>query len=102
MKLPAFLRRLKKLRLFSIRRVVGASMVPTLRPGAIIVAVPPHRLRHGDIVIVVHEGLEKIKRVADIQDDSVFVVGDNPTASTDSRQFGWLPLEAVVAKAIHF
>ena len=73
-------------------------MLPALRPGTVVFVVRPYRLQRGDIVVVAHDGLEKIKRVADIQDGKVFVQGDNPSASTDSRHFGWLPTRLVIAK----
>jgi type IV secretory pathway protease TraF len=43
-----------------------------------------------------HEGREKIKRIARLEANRMYVLGDNPAASTDSRSFGWLELEAVV------
>jgi len=79
---------------------VGDSMLPTLTPGRIVVGIRPRHLKIGDIVIVRHEGLEKIKRVKDLLPDRVFIVGDNPGASTDSHQFGWLPTDVVVARIL--
>jgi len=73
-------------------------MLPSLKPGRIVLAVRSRRLKVGDIVIVRHAGLEKIKRITQIDASKVFVRGDNSGASTDSRYFGWLPLEAVAAK----
>ena len=43
-----------------------------------------------------------VKRVHRVNDDgSVFVVGDNPHASTDSREFGSVARGAVVGRVIY-
>lgn len=75
-------------------------MRPALQPAQLVVASGWFRqVQPGQVVIVVHNGLEKIKRVqlVDSERQSIFVTGDNAEQSTDSRQFGWLPLSAVVA-----
>jgi len=82
-----------------LRRVVGDSMLPGLKPGQVVWARRHFaNLKVGDVVVVKHGGLEKIKRLKQIDGEHVFVVGDNAAASTDSRQFGWLPRADVVAK----
>ena len=75
-------------------------MLPTLVPGRVVLAVRPRNIRAGDVVVVRHDGLEKIKRVRDIQSDKVFLTGDNFLHSTDSRDFGWLDTGLVVARVI--
>ena len=76
-------------------------MLPAYRRDAMVCATGLFRkLRPGDVVIIDHQGLEKIKRVEAVVEDQLFVLGDNPASSTDSRQFGWLPAPAVRAKVI--
>jgi len=76
-------------------------MLPALPPGKIVIgAVRFGSLQEGDVVIVLHDGLEKIKRIAKIRGDQLFVLGDNPEKSTDSRSFGWLSVTVVRAKVI--
>jgi len=72
-------------------------MTPTLRPGQVILAVAHRRPKRGDVVVVRHNGLDKVKRVQSHQGGKVFLTGDNPLESTDSRNFGWLPVTAVLA-----
>jgi len=100
MKLQRSFGKPKKPKLVSIRRIMGESMMPTLRPGTMVIALRPHTLRPGDIVIITHNGLEKIKRIKQIENAQVFVVGDNPAHSTDSRMFGWLNRATVTGRVI--
>lgn len=92
-------------------RVTGRSMSPTLEPGD-LVAVTSLRRRPGRGEIVVlrrSEGPEMIKRVGALEGErfggdpvplaSVVVEGDNPTASTDSREFGPIPEAAIAGRA---
>jgi nickel-type superoxide dismutase maturation protease len=37
-----------------------------------------------------------IKRLADIEDGGLVLLGDNPGASTDSRQFGVVPRRLLI------
>lgn len=76
-------------------------MLPSLMPGQVVIGVRrPKRLRPGQIVIISHDGLEKVKRIQGMRSNQVFVQGDNRAKSTDSRSFGWLPAAAVQARVI--
>lgn len=75
-------------------------MTPSFREGQIIIASRIGAPKAGDIVIIVHKSLEKIKRIHDIDDDRIYVLGDNNIQSTDSRQFGWINRETVIARVI--
>lgn len=86
--------------MFRVRRVVGESMVPTLHPGTIVVVKPIETYEERDIVVIEHDGLEKIKRIKHINENMVYVLGDNPAESTDSREFGWVDEKIVRGKVI--
>lgn len=101
MKSPKFSGPQRKPKAFLIRRVVGKSMLPTLRPGQIVIASGLFRQPQIDSVVIVrHDNLEKIKRVRVVDNGRVFIVGDNNRGSIDSRVFGWLPEESVIGKVI--
>jgi phage repressor protein C with HTH and peptisase S24 domain len=69
-------------------------MLPTLAAGQLVLFVA-RSAQVGDIVMVRHDGLEKIKRIARLEHGRVYLLGDNPQASTDSRDFGWLGQETI-------
>ncbi len=75
-------------------------MLPTLRPGQLVVGRSTRELKPGDIVIVSHGGKEKIKRIERQQGDLIYLLGDNSGASTDSRDFGWVQAKAIIAKVV--
>lgn len=85
---------------FLIRRIVGGSMLPHLLPGKIVLGCGFGKLKKGDVVILSHDGLEKIKRIDQIESDKLFVLGDNADQSTDSRQFGLIDRSQVLARVI--
>lgn len=70
------------------RRVAGESMKPNLQPGQIIVGSSRGAWHVGDIVVARYQGREIIKRVTKSSRDQVWLAGDNPDRSTDSRHFG--------------
>jgi nickel-type superoxide dismutase maturation protease len=84
-----------------IRRVRGDSMLPALPDGKIVIATGWfYRLKPNNIVIVSHNNIEKIKRIKSIDNGRIFLVGDNPKGSTDSRQFGKVDVTNVLAKKL--
>jgi type IV secretory pathway protease TraF len=76
-------------------------MLPGLKPGQIIIAKTKiGKLKQRSIVIVEHDNLEKIKRIKAIKNNRIYLLGDNPQESVDSRQFGWLTSEQVIGEII--
>lgn len=75
-------------------------MAPTLRAGQLVIGRQTRELHAGDVVIVSHNGIEKIKRIEQQQGDLIYLLGDNASASTDSRDFGWLPAKTIIAKVV--
>lgn len=75
-------------------------MLPVLQPGQLVVGRQTRELKPGDVVIVSHNGLEKIKRIERQQGDLIYLLGDNAAASTDSRSFGWVQANSIIAKVI--
>ena len=83
---------------FAIRRVSGNSMLPTLKPGQLILVRQWFvRPKQGQIVVVRHNGLDKIKRIKELAGGKVYIVGDNSVQSTDSRSFGWITANQIKA-----
>ncbi len=75
-------------------------MEPALKAGQLVVGRQTRDLQPGDVVIVSHDGLEKIKRIERQQGDLIYLLGDNPAASTDSRSFGWVQAKTIIAKVV--
>ena len=76
-------------------------MLPTLRLDQIIlVAGRFSYIVPGDVVVIKHGGLEKVKRVMMVAENRLFVIGDNQAESTDSRTFGWIYMSAVKGRVV--
>jgi nickel-type superoxide dismutase maturation protease len=80
-------------------------MAPRLPHGALVVARPIEGmtpLRVGDVVVARRPdrpSVEIIKRIQAIDGQgAIFLIGDNPSSSTDSRQFGAVAREHIVAR----
>ena len=82
----------------------GPSMAPALRHGDQVLAWlrPPRRLRPGDVLVVElpERGLA-VKRLRELRTDgTVWIEGDNPAGSTDSRQLGPVAAGAVRGRVL--
>lgn len=75
-------------------RVAGDSMSPGLQAGDTVLVCPTDRASVGSVVVSRHPfktNVFLIKRVDAITDEGMVLLGDNPTASTDSRSLGTVP-----------
>lgn len=75
--------------------VAGPSMAPTLHHGDALLVRRTRRGRAGAVAVVRFRGDEHlyVKRLSHEVDGGWWAIGDNPYASTDSRQYG--PAEVV-------
>jgi signal peptidase I len=83
----------------ALYRVSGQSMTPAYEPGDTVVGWKWFKPKVGDVVIVQFDR-PRIKRVKQVLADGVWVEGDNPDNSSDSRTLGTVPWRNVLAKAI--
>lgn len=84
-------------------RIIGPSMEPVLRNGETYLAFTGVRVRDGDVVVIRHPqrpGMLSVKRVKRRDGDGWWVEGDNPKQSTDSRHFGVVEPDDVVARVV--
>jgi len=85
--------------------VRGLSMLPELAPGDRLVALRGRRgLRPGHLVVArdPRQGARTlVKRVAEAGGPGLVLLGDNPGASTDSRDFGPVPRRLVVGRVVY-
>jgi nickel-type superoxide dismutase maturation protease len=97
-------------RWLDVVEVRGGSMAPSLLPGdRLLVESRTYHLRSprpGEVVLATDPRMperELIKRVAAIDDENgaAELRGDAPAASTDSREFGAVPLSAIRWRAAY-
>jgi hypothetical protein len=87
-------------------------MAPALEPGDWALTTPARRVRVGDVVVVEHPGrpgFQMVKRIVagpgdrlpgghDLGAGAWWVQGENEAESTDSRQFGPVRREHILAR----
>ena len=82
--------------------IEGQSMLPTLKPGdQVLVDVKTHlrrSLRPSEIVLFRQPNGELLmaKRIQSIDKEGLWVCGDNESQSSDSRDFGRVPMANVI------
>lgn len=75
-------------------RIVGPSMAPAMLNDEWWLVRRSSDVKPGDVVLLTHPDrpdLLIVKRLARREDGGWWVLGDNPDASEDSRQFGVVP-----------
>ena len=76
-------------------------MVPVLPPDTIVLGVRwLDNLKPGHVIIFERENRETIKRIERIDDGRLFVLGDHAETSTDSRHYGMIDIETVMARVV--
>lgn len=83
-----------------IAKVWNHSMIPVLVPDDRVLVRYGVPFVIGDVVVFKRADKMEIKRVQRIDDDGVYLVGDNDFMSLDSRSYGLIPPESVIGKAI--
>lgn len=82
------------------RRVVGNSMFPALHEGEYVFGVRTKKIAIGDIVIAPQNDREVIKRISAIDEQYVWLKGDNTAQSIDSSTLGPVLKKDVKAKIV--
>ncbi|GAA1916184.1 nickel-type superoxide dismutase maturation protease [Streptantibioticus ferralitis] len=88
---------------FGLAEVTGPSMVPTLHHGDQLLVRYGAPVRAGDVVVLRHplqQDLLIVKRAVERRDTGWWVLGDNPFAESDSRMFGTVPDELLLARVL--
>ncbi|MDP2585569.1 MAG: nickel-type superoxide dismutase maturation protease [Candidatus Levybacteria bacterium] len=84
-------------------KVEGNSMIPAFKAGdTILVNRLAYFLSKPKVgnAVVLKRGKFIIKRIAKVEGNKIFVIGDNKKESTDSRNFGWINKKDIVGKVI--
>jgi nickel-type superoxide dismutase maturation protease len=84
--------------------VAGESMTPSLNIGDRLVVDPRTSVRASDVVLAKHpfkKSVRILKRVSSIGPNGrIFLSGDNPSESSDSRVFGTVSGESIIGKVV--
>ncbi|MEV7689154.1 nickel-type superoxide dismutase maturation protease [Streptomyces bungoensis] len=88
---------------FGLAEVTGPSMVPTLHHGDQLLVRYGGVVRPGDVVVLRHpfqQDLLVVKRAAERREGGWWVLGDNAYAGGDSTDYGVVPDELILGKAL--
>ena len=75
-------------------------MSPLLKPSQLVLAVSRRHYYDEDVVVIWHNGTEKLERVRTIQGSRFEVRADNPSHGTDSRHFGLIEQRSILGKVV--
>ena len=75
-------------------------MVPTLVPNDRVIVRYGNIFSVGDVIVFTRNDHMEIKRVERIEEEGLFLVGDNDLMSLDSRTYGLISPTAVIGRAI--
>ena len=81
-------------------RVLGNSMVPTLKSGDFLLVGKTKEFSIGDLVVIEHGGSRLVKRIVDENTSQIWLSGDNVREGSDSRSFGWVEKDQIVGRVI--
>lgn len=80
--------------------VEGLSMVPSFAPGERLLVRYGGTFTIDDVVLVQRPDQIDVKRINKVIDDRIYVIGDNLDVSIDSRHYGPVSAEQILAKVI--
>ncbi|MCA1220593.1 nickel-type superoxide dismutase maturation protease [Streptomyces sp. 8L] len=86
-----------------IAEVTGPSMYPTLKHGDQLLVQYKAPVKAGDVAVLKHplqQDLLIVKRLVERRGGGWWVLGDNPAAEGDSRLFGTVPDELLLARVL--
>lgn len=75
-------------------------MYPYLKENRLVLVLVSKNYKIGDVIGFRFDNQVYIKRISKIKDKMLFVLGDNPDNSLDSRKFGWISKGSVEFKLI--
>jgi phage repressor protein C with HTH and peptisase S24 domain len=83
-----------------LRRVVGDSMLPLLKPGKLIIFISLAKPKVGSIVLANVSARDVVKTITKIEANKYWLEGLNRSHSTDSRDYCWVDRKKILACAL--
>jgi phage repressor protein C with HTH and peptisase S24 domain len=86
---------------FGIAVVEGHSMIPTYAPAERVLIWYGAKYKVSDVIIWTNQERLELKRITRIEDDLIFVEGDNKEVSVDSRNYGPIRSAQIIGKVVY-